>query len=242
MVANEPRALLSRQEELSALSNSALEARPSAGPIRILEAGCGQHWTLDLGDVPLHITGVDSDREALRIRRETYNDLDEEIHGDLRSVNLPKASFDLVYCSFVLEHVSGAEAVLDRLASALKPGGRMIVRIPDGESVYGFITKHSPHRLHVYYKRYVQRNREAGKPGHPPYPTFYDRVISISGFRGWADRTGLVIEDEYVTNFYVNMFGPFRPVVKLVVRLIAAFSSGRLSATHNNVTFVLSKP
>ena len=44
-----------------------------------------------LENVPLHITGVDTDEEAMHIRRERNGDLDVEIVGDLRTVELPSS-------------------------------------------------------------------------------------------------------------------------------------------------------
>ena len=97
----------------------------------------------------------------MRMRLEEAGDLDEVIVGDLRAVSLMPGSYDVVFSSFVLEHVEGAEAVLDRLVPAIRPGGLLLLRIPDRDSVYGFVTRHSPHWLRVQYKR---RNpgRQAG--------------------------------------------------------------------------------
>ena len=89
-----------RARLLAAVARSARD-----GQIRVLEAGCGQKWGLKPEGLDLHITGVDTDAEAMRIRQETVKDLQTAIVGDLRDVELPAGEFDVVYCSYVLEHV-----------------------------------------------------------------------------------------------------------------------------------------
>jgi hypothetical protein len=37
--------------------------------------------------------------------------------------------------------------VLGRLIPAIRPGGLLLLRIPDRDSVYGFATRHSPYWL-----------------------------------------------------------------------------------------------
>jgi 2-polyprenyl-3-methyl-5-hydroxy-6-metoxy-1,4-benzoquinol methylase len=123
----------------------------------------------------LRITGVDYDAEALQIRRERQQDLAEAIVGDLRTVELPAGHFDVAYCAFVLEHVEGAELVLDRLLAALRPGGRLIVLVPNARSVYGWAARTFPFWAAVAYKKYVEGFADAGKPGHAPYPVVYER-------------------------------------------------------------------
>ena len=55
-------------EHLTASVKRALAGRPA--PVRIVEAGCGRRWALgDLG-TEIHVTGIDRDREALRLRVE----------------------------------------------------------------------------------------------------------------------------------------------------------------------------
>ena len=76
--------------------------------LQILEAGCGQEWQLDLVGVDFLLTGVDLDGDALQIRKRNFDDLDQIIEGDLRTVDLPDSSFDVIYNAYVLEHVAGA--------------------------------------------------------------------------------------------------------------------------------------
>jgi SAM-dependent methyltransferase len=110
--------------------------------LRILEAGCGNHWPLDLGGVEYALVGVDVDARALEIRKRSARPGDEIRYGDLRNRDLfGAAHFDAIYNSFVLEHVDGAERVLENFAHWLAPGGLLILRIPDRDSVFGFVAR-----------------------------------------------------------------------------------------------------
>lgn len=224
------------------LADHIVASARGTGPVRVLEAGCGQCWPLPVGGAALHITGIDSDPAAMAIRREHHGDLDVAVVGDLATVDLEPAAFDVVYCGFVLEHVHGAEAVLDRLVAAVRPGGRIIVRVPDGDTAYGFVVRHTPHRLHVLYKRYVEGSPDAGKAGHAPYPVVYDEVISMRGMRNYAERSGLEILATYGTNTAQDFFGRLAPLAQRALRLVARLSGRRMLATHNNISIIMRRP
>jgi len=235
--------LLSSLSEQQALLAAAIGAAASPeGDLHILEAGCGQEWPIRIPGVHLRITGVDLDADALRMRQEQQGDLDEAIVGDLLSCELPANSFDVAYCSFVLEHIAGAERVLDRLVGAVRPGGRIVVLVPNGRSVYGFASKHAPLRAAILYKRYVEGRKDAGKPGHAPYPTVYDPVVTLDGMRDYAARNGLTVIEEYGIDYVLRHFASLGPVVSQAMRAVARASRGRLTASHNNLGFVLQLP
>lgn len=218
------------------------ELAAERGPIEIIEAGCGRAWSLSLDGVEYRLTGIDADADALRARREQVGDLDEAIAGDLRTIALAPATYDVAYCAFVLEHIHGARDVLDRLVEALRPGGLLIVRIPDRDSVWGFVTRKTPFRLHVLYRRWFAGDKQAGTPGHAPYPTAYDKVVSHRGMNAYCAEHGLEVLDEYSSNFYLQDIGRLRYVVGPLVRLIGALSLGRIKSGHNNLNFVIRKP
>jgi SAM-dependent methyltransferase len=235
-------AVLDAPGERELLTRCVREMAVDGHELQVLEAGCGKSWPIDLDGVPHHLTGVDTDTEALRVRRETRGDLDIEIVGDLRTVDLPENQYDVIYCSYVLEHVSGAELVMDRFVSALRVGGRLIIRIPDADSVYGWVTRRTPFWFHVAYKRHIKGNRNAGRPGYGPYPTVYDDVISRRGLEGYARSRDLTVVAEYGTNHHLGVFGRIgRAVVNALLHVISALSLGRLSASHNNVAVVVQK-
>jgi SAM-dependent methyltransferase len=239
----EPRRLLSTADEERALLAGAMAAVASpTGELRVLEAGCGQSWPIQMPELQLRITGIDLDAEALRIRQARQGDLDEAIVGDLRNVSLPASAFDVAYCAFVLEHVAGAEVVLDALVAAVRPGGRVVILVPNGKSVYGFMSRHAPLRAAVLYKKHIEGLKDAGKPGHAPYPTVYDPVVTLGGMRDYARRAGLTIIEEYGIDYTIYSFAPTRRVLRWGLRVIAAGSRGRLTASHNNLGFVLERP
>ena len=210
-------------------------------PLRILEAGCGNKWSLKL-DVPYKLTAVDLDPNAIAIRKAKFKDIDEAIVGDLRTSDLaPEGAFDVIYNAFVLEHVPGAEHVLDNFFRWLKPGGLLVLRIPDRDSAYGFLTRITPFWSHVALKRYVYRFPNAGKPGFDPYPTYYDPVVSRRGMRAYCARHGHIVKDEAGAGYYLPPRFPLRTMGYALVRTLNFLSLGRLEWRHNNLTFVIQK-
>jgi SAM-dependent methyltransferase len=210
------------------------------GRIRILEAGCGRRWPLSLDSIDFELVGVDINPEALRLRLEKLKDLDQAIVADLRSVELDEGSFDVVYCSFLLEHIEGAEKVLDRLFAALKPGGLLLLRVPDRDGVYGWLARHTPYRTHVWYKRYVRGSKRAGTPGHGPFPVVYDRVLSWRGLQDYCAAHGYTIVEATSWNGHMDLVPDrIRPVVERLFKAVAALSFGRLSADHANLSLVV---
>ena len=49
---------------------------------------------------------------------------------DICNMDLPDASFDLVYCSHVLEHVNDDQQALREFWRVLKPGGIAVILVP----------------------------------------------------------------------------------------------------------------
>jgi SAM-dependent methyltransferase len=190
----------------------------------------------------MHVTGVDYDSEALRIRKDEQGDLDEVVLGDLRTVELPVAAFDIAYCAFVLEHVEGAEQVLDRLRHAVRPGGLIVLLLPNGHSVVGWAAKNFPLWAATFYKKRIEGFKDAGKPGHAPYPTVYDSVVSLEGMRAYARKYDLDVVEEYGVDYVLSNFGRFKPLVKAALRVVQVASGNRLVASHNNLGFVLRTP
>jgi SAM-dependent methyltransferase len=237
----EPHHLSSWKDLTEILSNYIKQKASSGVDLEILEAGCGTKWGLDLRDVQYTLTGVDIDSDALNIRKSQSGDLEVAILGDLRTVDLQENWYDVIYNAFVLEHVAGAEYVLKNFMRWLKPGGILILFIPDRDSAKGFLTRILPFWLHVFYKKYIQGVKNAGKPGFDPFPTFFDKVVSRNGIYEFCEQHDLVIRKEYsyklkATNYQILDF-----LSNLLLVIIHLVSFGRLSVKYGDLIYIIEK-
>jgi SAM-dependent methyltransferase len=210
--------------------------------LSILEAGCGQRWTLDLTGVDFTLTGVDLDPEALEMRKAQIRDLDVSIVGDLCSVQLAGGSFDVVYSAFVLEHVQRADVALENFVRWLRPGGLLILRLPERKSARAFVTRMLPHRAHVWYYRYVCRKEKAGQPGHAPYPTYHHPVTDRERLCRFLVERDVNCLNTYGDGFVREGEHPLtRLVIRGILRTVSVLSLGALTADYKDVLYIAAK-
>lgn len=226
-------------EELTLLSSI---IKGLVGPLEILEAGCGRAWPLRLDGVDYRLTGIDLDADALQSRVDTIGDLNEAIIGDLSvKGTIPPGRYDVIYSAFVLEHIRDAEGALVLMLDGLKPGGLLLLRIPDRDSVYGWTARRTPFQAHVAYYRYFLGLTDAGKPGHMPYPTYHAPVVSRDGIRDFCNRHGCSILEEWAHTGYVRGTGSRVQITRTYAKTLWALSFGALAWRHNNLTYVIRK-
>lgn len=105
-------------------------------PQRILDIGCGSGvWSLAFAsrDPSSQVSGLDFpgvlDAFEARAARQGLRDRITLIPGDMHEVQVPAATFDLVIVANVLrlELAARAQAVVERAAAALRPGGHLLV-------------------------------------------------------------------------------------------------------------------
>ena len=99
----------------------------------VLEVGCGQGatlaWLREAG-FAARTTGIELDPDAAAVAR---GHVDHLIEGDAEAAiaSLAAESVDLALCLDVLEHLVDPWRAMARLARALRPGGRVIVSVPN---------------------------------------------------------------------------------------------------------------
>jgi ubiquinone/menaquinone biosynthesis C-methylase UbiE len=104
--------------------------------LRVLEVGVGTGRVakklLDLGCAAL--TGLDISAKSLeRARRNLGNDPRVELLlVDILDFDRPDA-FDRVYCAWSFFHIADQPRALARMAAALKPGGRLVLSLEEGD-------------------------------------------------------------------------------------------------------------
>lgn len=233
--------LKSREQEFQLLEKGIRRKAVDGSALKILEAGCGRRWPLNLDGIEYVLTGVDIDKDALEIRKNQINDLNEIIHGDLRYIDLGGSSYDVIYNSFVLEHIGNAERVLDNFRRWLKPGGLLILRIPDRNSVWGFVARVTPFQVHVLFRKYVKPFQNAGNSAFIPYPTVYDPIVSRTGIHEYCGRNSLMIREEYARGFYLEGRGTIAILTRLLVRMLSLLSFGKIEWRYNNLTYLIEK-
>ena len=241
-VALDERRLASGQEEVDAIAEHIRRKARNGSVMEILEAGCGRRWGINLEGVRYTLTGVDSDESALEIRKNQIRDLDVAILGDLRTVDLAKSSYDVIFNSYVLEHISGAEKVLDNFLRWLKPGGMLVLIIPNRDSVKGFFTRTTPMWFHVMYQRHILGYTHAGKPGYGPFPTPFDEIVSRRGIRRYCDSKGLHIRAEYCAGHGRKIKPVFLAATKALFWFFHLASFRRLSSEYTNIIYIIEKP
>jgi len=99
--------------------------------LSILEIGSGSAGITEFLNHP--VTGVDTDFERTA---ERHSKLLNQVHGAADNLPLQSASYDVVVCLDMLEHVPTAvrRVCLREMLRVLRPGGRCILAFPADES------------------------------------------------------------------------------------------------------------
>ena len=105
---------------------------PQAG--RLLDVGCATGLFLQaMRHYGWQVTGVEPNAEAAAYGRDTLG-LDIFV-GTLAEVTFPAQAFDVVTLWDVLEHVHDPKATLAEISRLLRPGGLLVVSLPNPTSV-----------------------------------------------------------------------------------------------------------
>ena len=99
----------------------------------LLDVGCGHGLTLTVAkQLGWHARGLEIDPAAARAARARGL---EVLDGSYERLADFKQELDCVVCSHVLEHVHDPVDLLRRLAQALKPGGTLLMSLPNATSL-----------------------------------------------------------------------------------------------------------
>ena len=144
-----------------------LISRSSPGS-EVLEIGAGsgegnqQHF--DLRGRVARYTGIDCDP---RVLKSPY--LDEATVGRAEKLPFADESFDLVFHSFVAEHLEAPDVVNHEIARVLRPGGLLLFETPSRFYYPMLAARITPHWFHEFYVT----NFGSGRQPSDIFPTFY---------------------------------------------------------------------
>lgn len=104
-----------------------LEMVPAAPPLHILDVGCGTGlnatWLAALGHT---VSGVDLSPVAIeQFRAKGFEGYVCDV--ETQQLPVPDGSFDLVYASYIIEHLADTSTFLKEMLRILKPGGKALI-------------------------------------------------------------------------------------------------------------------
>jgi SAM-dependent methyltransferase len=105
---------------------------PDVRGLRVLDLGCGFGWFCRWARAQgaAQVLGLDvSERMLERARASTQDPAITYERADLERVELPAASFELVYSSLALHYLEALERLLAAVHRALVPGGRLVFSV-----------------------------------------------------------------------------------------------------------------
>jgi SAM-dependent methyltransferase len=212
-------------------------------PVSVLQAGCLaplRELALDElaeGGFDVSVTAVDSDQPlARRVLSDTASAYDDVITGDLRTVPIPQRAYDIVYCALLLERVKHVELVLDRLISALKPGGLLLVRTGDRYTAAALVDRMLPGPA----RRSVWSRFRPGIPG--PFPAVYEKAVCADGIAAYALLRGLVIAARGSELSRPGQPPGLSASLRVTCSAISRLTGGRYDDGHDQLVYVIRKP
>lgn len=153
---------------------------------RILEVGCGPAvMTPDLLAMGFEVQGVDISPQMVRRARQRMagHPLEKRsrfVVGDFERLRYPDGFFDAVLAMGVLEYLPSYDAALAGTARILKPGGTVVLTIPNRASAY-HVVRSASQRLRGTIGRLLRRARPAGYPPNRCLPWALDRQLRHCG-------------------------------------------------------------
>ena len=107
-----------------------IECIPANGSLRILDVGCGSGLNSKaLAAMGHRVCEIDLSEAAIdQYRSYGFEGQAGNIEGGL---NYPDESFDVVFCSEVIEHMTSPAELVAEMKRVLKPGGELVLSTPN---------------------------------------------------------------------------------------------------------------
>jgi ubiquinone/menaquinone biosynthesis C-methylase UbiE len=133
--------------------------RYAAPGCRWLDVGCGRGGIVELLGEPARLcAGADLDLASLREHRAPHT---RRVVAPIESLPVAAASFDLVTCSWVIEHLAEPSLAFAEVARALAPGGHWVFLTPNARNVVTLANRLIHHRLQGWLVRRLYARDEA---------------------------------------------------------------------------------
>lgn len=185
-------------------------------PGRLLDYGCGTgHFLAGAKKAGWQVTGLEPNARA---RHEATARVGQPMLEATALAGLPAGSFDVVTLWHVLEHVHALHETLNQLIAALKPGGQLLIAVPNAESLDA--------------QHYRQDWASYDVPRHLYHfvPATMRRLLATHGLR--LTQTLPLPLDAYYISMLSERHRPAGPFGGPLIVLKAGYKSNQYAAQH----------
>jgi SAM-dependent methyltransferase len=189
--------------------------------VRWLDAGCGWRMLDDgleklenrLASSPDLLVGVDLDFPHLR----KHLNISRRVGAAIDALPFELASFDLITCNMVVEHLADPLPVFKELARVLAPGGRLMIHTPNTRN---YLVIASMAAKKVLPRSVTRRLINDGRAADDIFPTYY-RANTVSALRELGQSVDFDVERARILthpNPYTRFFAPLALLELFIMR------------------------
>ena len=203
---------------------------------RVLDVGCADGAFIERARAVAEVAGIDENAEGCRVGQRAGLNVSCATASAYAVTHA--GAFDVVTASQVLEHVYDVAGFMDQLKRLARPGGRIILSVPNNQPYYAGWSKYEPlnnppHHIGLWNERSLRRMarhfglgvEEVGFLGAP------DR-FALQVFRRAAHLGGVTKAPNQLSAFDWLRIGVTSPVA-----LIATLGE-RLAGSHSNHAYL----
>jgi SAM-dependent methyltransferase len=185
-------------------------------PGHLLDYGCGTgHFLARAKNTGWHVTGLEPNDRA---RQDAAARVGQPILDASALAGLAPGSFDIITLWHVLEHVHALHDTLTELLAALKPGGKLLIAVPNAES------------LDAQHYRQAWASYDVPRHLYHFVPATMQRLLAGHGLRV-VQTLPLVLDAYYISMLSERNLAPERAGGPLAV-LKAGYKSNQYAAQH----------
>lgn len=191
--------------------------------LRILDAGAGEAPYRDCCAGQEYVTQdfaqYDGQGDGVGLQTGSWDQTKIDVVSDIVSIPVPDASFDVVICTEVFEHIPDPLAALRELTRVLKKGGTLIVTAP-----FASMTHFAPYHFFTGFSRYFYEEHFVRRNGYA--------LLEVTPNGSFFESVGehLLLTPRFCRRYVHSFFGylllVFIVPFVLVLRLLARYDRG----------------
>ena len=162
---------------------------------RLLDLGCGSGWLgATCAEAGARVIVCDVAPEGVAAAKKRYPKAGSFLAGDAYAVGLRSSELDVIVLSEVLEHLEDVAAALVESSRLLRPGGRLLLTVPNEERIIQHLCVHcnrpTPANAHLHSFDARNLSAQLGQHGFSVRRTVLltNKLLELIGFPFRARR------------------------------------------------------